>query len=123
MELHCQLSSKGQAMSDWISIKDRLPELGTPIWMLFCKKNGKPRKVKPVQEGDYGKFRHDWKKIGFILGEHRTILFTADYCPRAGLTHWQPRVDNTPPSPELAVIEAKGQQAEEASGVHGRSLC
>src|SRR5262245_41111475 len=44
---------------------------------------------------------YDHDSIGFSFGIHRNIAISADYCPKAGLTHWQPRYDDTPPSPEL----------------------
>src|SRR5262249_11672391 len=63
--------------------------------------NGESRKVNLVIEGDFGKSRYSDSK-GFNFGVHRNILFPADYCPEVKLTHWQPRVSATPPSPQLS---------------------
>jgi hypothetical protein len=89
-------------MTEWISVKERLPELGTPIWALFCTRNGEPRKDLPVREGVFDRSSYNSDYIGFFFGIHRNIAMSADYCPKAGLTHWQPRYDNTPPSPHLS---------------------
>jgi Protein of unknown function (DUF551) len=101
-------------MSEWISINERLPELGDRIWARFSKKNGEARKVNPVVEGDFDKSKYGEGTIGFLFGVHRNINFPPDYCPEVRLTHWQPRLDGTPPSPHLptlAIVSAlKGEK-------------
>lgn len=57
--------------------------------------------MNPIREGDYGKWKYGGDTIGFIFGVHRNIMFPPDYCPEVGLTHWQPRLDANPPSPQF----------------------
>lgn len=98
-------------MSEWISIKERLPEVGEPVWVRFSKKNGDARKVNPVVAGDFGNNEYFQTSIGFIVGVHRNILYPPDYCPEVGLTHWQARQHSTPPSAQIPVISSpKGEK-------------
>jgi|SRR5579875_2910034 len=87
-------------MGEWIGIACRLPEPGTPIWALFCKKDGVPRKVNPVKDGDY---RLTGEGPCFLFMPHRNWYVPASDCQSVGLTHWQPRTGATPPAPPLRV--------------------
>ncbi len=100
-------------MKLWISIEERLPEAGSPIWARFSKKNGEPRKVNPVLEGDFGVWAYGGNSVGFIFGKHRNALYPPDYCRQVGLTHWQPRTDATRPSPEISSPSMVARTGEE----------
>jgi hypothetical protein len=95
-------TGKSKIMSGWIRVGERLPEVGERIWARFSKKNGEARKVNPVVEGDFDKSKYDDSGVVFIFGVHRNIFFPVDDCLKSGLTHWQPRLDTTPPLPQLS---------------------
>jgi hypothetical protein len=88
--------------SKWIGIEERLPSIDEKVWVLFCKRNGEPRKLNPVKDADFvlsAVFGEE--SLQFCLEKHRNVYFPPEYCPKAGLTHWQPRIDDIPPSPNL----------------------
>jgi Protein of unknown function (DUF551) len=85
-------------MREWIRVSERLPEVGDRIWGLFCKRNGEPRKLNPVRDGE---FHEKPEGEAFCFGYHYNYIFSVEDCPGHDLTHWQPRTDDVPPSPLL----------------------
>jgi hypothetical protein len=85
------------ALSQWIRVEDRLPSIEQQVWARFAKRNGEPRKVNPVLAGWF--LRDPRFGEEFVFGKHRNTCYSLDYCPKAGLTHWQPRIGDIPPSP------------------------
>jgi Protein of unknown function (DUF551) len=90
------------ARSNWIRIDDRLPSLGNKVWVRFATRNGEPRKMNPVKDADFV-FYDD--HMSFCLEKHRNVYYPPEYCLKAGLTHWQPRLGDIAPSPLIHPAE------------------
>lgn len=91
----------------WISLLERLPEVGQPVWIRFSKRDGTPEPRKPVLAADFieeivGGFSNTtW----FVYGPWRSIYMPPAAGPFHGLRHWQPRLDDVAPAVGIVSVE------------------
>jgi len=80
-------------MDDWIGVKERLPEDSQLVWLFRFHGKG------PTMRATKACFRVLSRGPVFSLAGGK-LLGENDW-EIAGLTHWKPRYEDTPPSPHL----------------------
>ena len=63
-----------------------------------CQEERRAETADPVKDSDFV-FRDE--QMWFCLEKHRNVYFPPDYCPKAGISHWQPRIADIAPSPQI----------------------
>ena len=89
-------------MTEWISIKEWLPEVGQDVWVRRSKQNGQPYPYGPIFAGFYGLIPSGNDVVPYFCYKFG-CWGSVEYCLKIGVTHWTPRINDIPPEWEMTM--------------------